>query len=422
MRSSAIDSGVRDTTPIPALIGKPLQLNGERVHDRRRHAGRDSISPATSTSGSDRAGTSTTTAAARTSWKRSSRLAPGVDLAAGRRRRARDGDAHGKGLSSHESRVERAAGRRSLEDQLGYYRPALIVLFGAVGLLIVIGMPQRRVAAPHACAVARARSRGAHRRSARRRGIWSSNCWPKRRVLSVAGAVLGTLAATLALPLILSSDVDRHSATRRTPRSTGACSASRSRWRPARRWCSASCPAIVLMRRNLTTDLKTGERGSSRASRIIYRVLVVRRGGARVRRCSSSSGLLVRTVSRMTNVPIGVGSPEVVTASVQLTGGAGSPAFNDWGAVATTFGQILDHVRSRPGVRAAGAIELPAARSRLARAVRRRRPAAGARRGGAAGAVPQRDRGLLRSDGRGACPEAGSSLRKTPPTPRASSS
>ena len=51
-----------------------------------------------------------------------------------------------------------------LDDQLGYYRPALIVLFGAVGLLARDRLPQRRVAAPHA----RARSRNARWRCAPR--------------------------------------------------------------------------------------------------------------------------------------------------------------------------------------------------------------------------------------------------------------
>jgi predicted permease len=101
--------------------------------------------------------------------------------------------------------------------------------------------------------------------------------------------------------------------------------------------------------------LRAGERGSSQASHKIYRVLVM---GEVALACTLlvSSGLLVRTVGRMTDVPTGVGSPEVVTASVQLSsGGRPRQTTADWEPVATSHGAILDLVRQQPGVRAAGA-------------------------------------------------------------------
>ena len=70
-------------------------------------------------------------------------------------------------------------------------------------------------------------------------------------------------------------------------------------------------------------------------------------------------------------------------------------------AMAAQHTAILDAVRREPGVQAAGRHQLPAVRGRLARAVPdRRRPAAAAPRGCAAGAVAQRQRRLLRGDGR----------------------
>jgi predicted permease len=111
-------------------------------------------------------------------------------------------------------------------------------------------------------------------------------------------------------------------------------------------------PALVLMRRNMTTDLKSGERGSSPVSRVLYRALVI---GEVALACALliASGLLVRTVMRMMDVPIGVGNGDAVTASVQLSARPRTPA--DWIPVATTHGAILDHARAQPGIRAIGA-------------------------------------------------------------------
>ena len=78
-------------------------------------------------------------------------------------------------------------------------------------------------------------------------------------------------------------------------------------------------PALATVRRTLTTDLKSGDRAVSRASRTLYHALVageVALAGALL----VLSILLVRTVQQMTEVPTGVGKPAVMTASVQLSG------------------------------------------------------------------------------------------------------
>lgn len=279
------------------------------------------------------------------------RLRPGVDL--------QKAQADASGLAS---RLEKdfAATNRGwgvrliplMDEQLGYYRPALIVLFGAVGLLIVIGC--LNVAS---LLLTRALSR--EREVAVRTALGAT---PKHlvvqlvaeaAVLSAAGAIVGTIAATLALPLIVAS----------TPVEIPRLDEAAISWRvlgfafavaTSATLFFGLVPALVLIRRNLTTDLKSGERGSSRTSRLIYRGLVA---GEVALACVLliSSGLLVRTVSRMTTVPIGVGAPQAVTASVQLASGPTNTAFADWSTVATVHGDLVSHIRQRPGITAAGA-------------------------------------------------------------------
>ncbi|HET9372422.1 MAG TPA: ABC transporter permease, partial [Vicinamibacterales bacterium] len=108
-------------------------------------------------------------------------------------------------------------------------------------------------------------------------------------------------------------------------------------------------PAIALIRRSLTADLRAGDRGSSGASRLMHRLLVV----SEVALAASlliGSGLLIRTVARMTDVPVGVGNTTAAISSVQLSGAT----YAQWADVATTFGTILERLREQPGVRAAG--------------------------------------------------------------------
>ena len=88
-----------------------------------------------------------------------------------------------------------------IDEQLGYYRPALMVLLGAVGLLLVIGVlnvasllltkalsREREVAVRIAL--------GASTRQIVTQLMWESV------VLSVAGAIVGIAAAAAALPLM----------------------------------------------------------------------------------------------------------------------------------------------------------------------------------------------------------------------------
>jgi hypothetical protein len=75
-------------------------------------------------------------------------------------------------------------------------------------------------------------------------------------------------------------------------------------------------PSLLLLRTQLTTDLKTGERGSSRGARRVYTALVT----AEVALACTllvASALLVRTVRQMMDTTVGVRAGEVLTTTVQ---------------------------------------------------------------------------------------------------------
>jgi predicted permease len=235
-----------------------------------------------------------------------------------------------------------------LDEQLGYYRPALVVLFGAVALLLLIGC--LNVAS---LLLTRALSR--EREIAVRTALGASprhlvvQLLAESLVLSLGGAVVGTLAAVIALPVIVATapvDVPRLDEAAINIRAMGFALAAAA----GATLLFGLVPAFTLIRRSLSADLKAGERGSSRASRTVYRLLVVGEV-ALAMALLVGSGLLVSTVGRMTTVPLGVGNGDVVTTSVQLSG----LAYPDWTNVSVSYQAILDELRRQPGVRAAGA-------------------------------------------------------------------
>jgi predicted permease len=231
-----------------------------------------------------------------------------------------------------------------LDEQLGYYRPALMVMFGAVGLLLVIGC--LNVAS---LLLTRALSRD--REIAVRMAMGATprqlvtQLLAESLVLSAAGAVLGLVAAAGLLPLLLNLtpvDIPRLDEARINGRALGLGAAVV----VASTLSFGLLPALLLLKRQLSTDLKSGERGSSRGARRIYSVLVA---GEVALACALlvSSALLVRTVNRMMDTPLGVDADAVVTSVVQLSG----KEYQAWRTVGEAHAAI---------------VELPAARSRMA--------------------------------------------------------
>jgi putative ABC transport system permease protein len=234
-----------------------------------------------------------------------------------------------------------------LDQQLGYYRPALIVLFGAVGLLLVIGC--LNVAS---LLLTRALSR--EKEIAIRVALGASprqlvvQLLAEASLLSVAGAVVGAVAAAITLPLLVQlmpvsiPRLDEASVDTRALALGLAVIVGTTIF-------FGLVPALVLLRGQLVKDLRSGERGSSRGARRIYSVLVI---GEVALACALlvASGLLVRTVDRMMDTPTGVNARDVVVSNVQLSG----RDYSDWRKVGRVHGAIIDNIRQQPGVIAAG--------------------------------------------------------------------
>ena len=239
-----------------------------------------------------------------------------------------------------------------LHDQLGYYRPALYVLFGAVGLLFVIGCL-------NVASLLLTRALGREREIAVRTAIGAAprhivvQLLAESVILSVAGAVVGLLVALVAIPVVVAVTpvtIPRLDEAAVSLRVLGLALA----LVVGMTMMFGLVPSLVLVRRHSANDLKAGGRGSSRDRRALHQGLVV----AEVALACAlivASALLVRTVGAMTRVPLGVAPKNVVLAGVQLSAGFTSGA---WPAVAVEHATILERIRQEPGVISAGSTNI----------------------------------------------------------------
>jgi putative ABC transport system permease protein len=241
-----------------------------------------------------------------------------------------------------------------LDDQLGYYRPALVVLFGAVGLLLLVGV-LNVASLMFTRAISREREMAIRVAVGAARRHLLAQLVAESLLLSLLGAVAGVVAAAAALPVIQ----------RLAPVDIPRLAEATIDWSvlavalgvvAATTVVFSLAPAVLMLRRRVAAELKSGERGSSRAARGFYGALVT---AELALACALlvGSALLVRTVHGMTATPTGVDAEEVVTASLQLTRQevADDQFWNEWRRLAAAHAAVVERVQAQPGVIAAGA-------------------------------------------------------------------
>lgn len=235
-----------------------------------------------------------------------------------------------------------------LDQQLGYYRPALLVLFGAVALLLVVAC-LNIASLMLTRAIARQREVAVRIALGASRGQLAALLLGESAAVSTAGVALGTLVAAGALPLLA------HFAPVQIPRLDearvgGGALLLGAGFIVATTLFFGLLPALALLRGRPAQELRASGRGASLRGRRIYSLLVVGEV-ALAFALLIGSALLVRTVERMMATPTGVDADAVVLTSVQL----GGAAYGDWRVVADTHRRILETVRLQPGVESAGA-------------------------------------------------------------------
>ncbi len=242
-----------------------------------------------------------------------------------------------------------------IDQQLGYYRPALMVLFGAVGLLMLIGVL-------NVASLLLTRALARDREIAVRTAMGASprqlvtQLMAESLVLSAAGATLGVVAAAALLPVIVAAtpiEIPRLDQAGLDYRALGLAAAIVG----ATTIVFGLVPAVFLPGGRASADLKSGERGSSRGARTTYSVLV----GAEVALACAllvCSALLVRTVGHMMSTPTGVDADQVLTTTIQVMNRASDqrrPIREQWSEVGDIHSRILEQIRQQPGVVSAGA-------------------------------------------------------------------
>jgi putative ABC transport system permease protein len=236
-----------------------------------------------------------------------------------------------------------------LDDMLGYYRPALLVLVGAVMLVLL-------TACLNVASLLLARAGPRAREFAVRSALGASRARLVRQMLveSLLLAAGGTIAGAAGAIALLKIAIAWMPAS--VPRLEGASLDGRVLAFALGTTAVTSLlfgllPSLVMSRPEARDALRFGSRNTAGArTRRWNRVLVVSEVALA---CSIlvGSALLVQSVGRMLRAPIGVVSSQVVVARMQLSGGS----YAKWEDVQQFYTTLLEQIRLEPGIDAVGA-------------------------------------------------------------------
>jgi predicted permease len=236
-----------------------------------------------------------------------------------------------------------------LDHMLGYYRPALFVLLGAVSLLLITAC--LNVAS---LLLARAGARG--REMAIRAALGASRGRLLRQVLteSLLLACAGTIAGTAGAVLLLRGAIA--AAPVSIPRLDDVqvdvtLFAFAMALAGGTALLFGIMPAIVTSRTRAAEALSDSTRSATSARSHRWNRTLVIIEVALASTVLIASALLVQSVNRMMAAPTGIVADEVLTTNLQLSG----PRYRQWPDAEQFYATLLDRLRQQPGVTASGA-------------------------------------------------------------------